>query len=94
MSTAMGPVVISGIGVAAIAGENIIGGKDPVPALFAGSIVMFGTSLLAEWNAELATAFAVVFMLGALLSHPAAYSQLIKNVGTATSATKKGSAHG
>lgn len=90
MSTAMGPVVIAGLGVAAIAGENVIGGHDPVPALFAGSLVMFGTSLLAEWNTGLATAFAVVFMLGAVLSHPAAYASLIKNVGTATGARKKG----
>lgn len=86
----VGPVVIAGVGVAAIAGENIIGGKDPIPAVFAGSIVMFATSVLAEWNSQLATAFAVVFMFGALLSHPTAYSKLIQNVGTATSATKKG----
>lgn len=88
MSSVIGPVVVAGVGVAAIAGENIIGGNDPVPALFAGSVVMFATSLLAEWNTQLATAFAVVFMLGALLAHPSSYSKLIGNVGKATSATK------
>lgn len=92
MSSVIGPVFVTGLGVAAIAGENVINGHDPVPALFAGSMVMFATSIMAEWRESLAMAFAVVFMLGAILSHPAAYSKLFGNVVKlgSTSATTKG----
>lgn len=74
---------MTGIGVAAIAVENVQAGKDPVPSLLAGAAVMFGTSVLSQWDSRLGMAFAVVFTLGAIISHPDSFHKATGAVQTA-----------
>lgn len=66
----MSPQSIALLTVAIVAGGNIATGKKVTAKLIIGGLILaIGLAVMNEWNEKLATQFAYLILIGALLMH-------------------------
>lgn len=86
--TQIGTVGIVGIGVAVVAVENVIAGRDPFPQIMVGGLFAAAVSVVSEIDEGLAKAFAATFLVSVLLLHSKGITGVLTKYATAASKPK------